>query len=458
MAYALKPGETSELFRNKKGWHFFRLIDKRKSLGKWRVAQILFCFPPNADAAEKGRIQAKADSIYALLKSGNEFAALARSYSEDRLTSTNGGEMPEFGVGKYDPAFMQVVARLQKDGDVSTPFATSHGFHIVKRIAYTPQPDSLTDELLVYEIKQKLMQDARLKESRDAFAKEVMKKVGCKNVKGLNTEDLYRYADSALQHADVETYCDSTPISKKIILQFTKGNMKGSDWLRFARDARLNAEQYREETFEQLWSSYPAIASMEFYRAHLEDYNADFAFQLKEFKEGNMLFDVMEKQVWGKATNDSVGLKKYFDEHRNDYTWNESVDVLVFNCNSTNAAHEVQQKLSEGINWRRVLEMKMDEVQGDSGRFELNQIGLNMVSGKMSGKFSDITVNQDGTATFMQYLDFHAKGELRSFEQAKGIAINEYQAVLEKKWLDELRKKYPVKVNNAVVESVIKQL
>ena len=299
-------------------------------MGKWRVAQILLCFPPDADQLVKGTIQSRADSIYNLLKSGSEFSAMARLFSEDRLTATSGGEISEFGTGKYDPVFMQEVARLQKDGDLSKPFATSHGYHIIKRIGYTPMPDSLTDEMLQYEIKQKLLQDKRLVASREAFAKEVMKKIGYKNIKGINTSDLYRFADSAYEHADNETYCDSLPISNKIVIQFAKGNKKGSDWLRYARDTKLNPELYKGESMEELWNNYQAYASIEYYRANLENFNADFAFQIKEFKEGNMLFEVMDKQVWSKASNDSVGLKNYFNAHRDKYIWNESVDVLVF--------------------------------------------------------------------------------------------------------------------------------
>lgn len=458
MAYSLNPGQTSEVFRNKKGWHFFKLIDTRKAMGKWRIAQIMLCYPPDADFATKGQIQSSADSIYQLIKSGSEFSAMARATSEDRMTAPNGGEIAEFGTGKFDAVFMNEVTKLKSDGDLSAPFATSYGVHIIKRIGYTPLPDSITDELLQYEIRQKLMQDARLKASRESFAKDIMKKVGCKPSKAWNEQELLRFADSVVVHADDETYCDNTPISQKVILQIASEQIKGKEWLRYIRDARLSPELHQNENNQEMLQKYPAVASLNYYRAHLETYNADFAFQLKEFKEGNMLFDVMEKMVWSKAANDSVGLLGYYNQHKDQYTWNESVDALVFNCNSPAVANEVQQKLKEGIEWRRVLAMKQDEVQGDSGRFEMTQIGLGETAGSISGKFSDITVNQDGTATFMQYLGMHPKNEIRSFEQAKGLVINDYQAVLEQKWLEELRKKYPIKTNEAVIKAVIKQL
>jgi len=65
--YSLKPGEISSPYRSKKAWHLFRVTGDRKSAGKWRVAQILFVFPPDANESSKRDIQKKADSIYNLL-------------------------------------------------------------------------------------------------------------------------------------------------------------------------------------------------------------------------------------------------------------------------------------------------------------------------------------------------------------------------------------------------------
>ena len=54
----------------------------------------------------------------------------------------------------------------------------------------------------------------------------------------------------------------------------------------------------------------------DYYRNRLEEYDADFAAQIKEFKEGNLLFEIMQHNIWDKASNDSSGLKAFFEKNK----------------------------------------------------------------------------------------------------------------------------------------------
>ena len=67
-----------------------------------------------------------------------------------------------------------------------------------------------------------------------------------------------------------------------------------------------------EDQHPQLLQQYAETVAMEYYRNHLEEYNKEFASQLKEFKDGNLLFEIMQRKVWDKAAADSTGLKNYY--------------------------------------------------------------------------------------------------------------------------------------------------
>ena len=125
LVYNLKPGNSSKVYRTKNGLHIFKNIEERKSVGEWKIAQILFALPPQTttDIVKKNQ----ADSIYKLLKAGANFNELAKVFSDDRLTAQNGGEMPEFRTGKFETQFETKVLELKNDGDISTPFLTSFG-------------------------------------------------------------------------------------------------------------------------------------------------------------------------------------------------------------------------------------------------------------------------------------------------------------------------------------------
>jgi peptidyl-prolyl cis-trans isomerase SurA len=162
----------------------------------------------------------------------------------------------------------------------------------------------------------------------------------------------------------------------------------------------------------------------------------------------------MEKKVWSQAAKDTIGLKKYYDAHKETYTWAESADVLVVNAVSEAVAKATLAALQSGENWKTLMNAKPGEIQADSGRYELTQ--LNITSGSPARTYSAIQNNADGTAGFMYYYRFYPPNQPRGFEDARGLVINDYQTVLEKEWVASLRKKYPVKVDEKVLQSIIK--
>ena len=455
IVYSLKPGQTSKPYRSASSWHIFKVTEQRKSAGKWKIAQILFSFQPDADAAEKASLQRLADSVYNLIKAGANFSDMARSFSNDKLTFMTGGEMAEFGTGKFDYAFEKEVFSLAKDGDVSRPFTTSFGIHIVKRLGFTPMPTDKNDNSLQFDLRQKTMQDSRISSAKEKFAKDIISKIGFKKETAVKEADLLRYADSAMINPDPE-YVQKLPIYNKTIIRFAKGDAKGSDWLKFVKEYKENYSQYKGEPNVELWSKYQTIASLEYYKKHLEEYNEDFRFQMLEFKEGNMLFEIMEKNVWSKASGDSIGLLKYYNANKENYKWAASADVLIFNAVNEKAAQDAMTGLQDGKSWRAILENANGELQADSGRYELEQLTGNSQAAPQKNSFSAITKNADGTAMFIKYMNIYEPNQQRNFEDARGLVINDYQIVLEKEWLQELRKKYPVKVNEAVLKTILK--
>ncbi len=453
IVYNLKPGDVSLPYRSKKSWHVFKLIEQRRSVGKWKVAQILFTFPQNPDDQIKIKIRKVADSVYKLLKAGADFGKMAREMSEDKLTYLNNGEIPEFGTGKYEYSFEKEVVQLSKDGDIAAPFETKFGIHLIKRISHTPTPAYLEDEALVFEIKNKLMQDNRVKIAKEKFARDVKQKIGFKLLNALKEAELLRLADSIVINPEKEDVFAAAVINKPII-GFSKLMLKVKDWLNYVKDNKINNDLYSGETNAQLWERYKEFAILEYYKNHLEEFNSDFAYQMQEFKEGNMLFEVMEKQVWSKAGEDTIGLLSYYNANKEKYKWAKSADVLIMNCATEDLAQQTINDIQSGASWKELVELREGELQGDSGRLELAQINSSS-DAFTPGSFSTITLNADGTASFMRYYRFYESGLQRSFEDSKGLLINDYQPIIEKKWMDELRKKYPVKIDEAVLKNII---
>jgi peptidyl-prolyl cis-trans isomerase SurA len=198
---------------------------------------------------------------------------------------------------------------------------------------------------------------------------------------------------------------------------------------------------------------------MDYYRNHLEQYNPDFAFQLTEFKEGNLLFEIMQRKIWDKASTDSAALKNYYEAHKDKYWWNTSADALLFTCNNEKTAETLAAGLrSNGAGgWRKLADSAGAAVQADSGRYELAQIpGVGHADPVEGSLTAPVTNKTDNTESFSYIQHVYRDRSPRNFRDARGFVINDYQSWLEDQWVGDLKKKYPVKIDEAVLASLPK--
>jgi len=453
--YNTAVGKNSDPYKSKNGWHVFKVTEQRKNAGKWKVAQILFTYPPDASPEMKAATGRKADSVYNLIKNGMHFGTAVKNFTDDKLSFHSDGELAEFTTGKYSYQFEKEVFNLKNDGDLTRPFQTQFGYHIVKRISHTPTVTDPNNETVKYEIRQRVMADPRINIEKQKFVRAIVEQTKFRKNSQVKDADLYRYADSILRDASVENL-SKYPISKKQIGSFTKSNLTGADWLMFVRDYKFNLEQYKGETNAQLWDKFVSVSAVDYYKKHLEDYNPDFKFQMQEFKEGNMLFEIMERNVWNKAMNDTAGLLTLYNSNKAKYKWGKSADVLIFNCSTDAIANKLLSDLKAGKDWKKLAEESEAKIQADSGRYEITQImGAEYKGSPEAGTYSEITTGPDGSAAFVKFLRIYDANQQRNFEEARGLVINDYQNELEQKWIATLRKKYPVKVNEQVFKTLI---
>ncbi|MDB5200421.1 MAG: hypothetical protein JWO92_2384 [Chitinophagaceae bacterium] len=453
IVYVLKPGEESRPYRTKTGYYIFKNIEERKAVGKIKAAQILIALPEGAKEEDKISAQKIVDSVYKALLAGADFSEAAKSISNDKMTYMSGGLMPEFGVGKYDPAFENKVFVLLKDGDITEPIQTQFGYHIVKRLSRTEIPLDKNNESYLYTVKQQVLQDSRIKSAKEKFLSDVLKKLNYKKNTGVKENDLWKLTDSFVV-ANKKIIVPNLN-ANTVLFSLNNQNIKVSEWLAFIKDYKATSSNYGESD-SALMNKFISKIALENYKKRLPDFNPGFAYQLQEFKDGNMLFEVMERNVWNKASNDSTGLKMYYDQHKTKYTWNESADAVLISCSNEKTATDVAGQIKKGRSWKQVAEENLSQIQTDSGRYELIQIPAKPNTKFIEGMITEPLVNEnDGTATFVKILKIYPANQQRNFEEARGLVINDYQNYLEEKWIEQLKKKYPVKVNEKVFQSLL---
>jgi peptidyl-prolyl cis-trans isomerase SurA len=453
LIYNLKPGQISELYRSKNGYHIFKNIEERKAAGKIKVAQILIAVPPGADAKQKDNAGKLADSVYKVLLNDADFSEIAKSVSDDKNTSDNGGVLPEFSTGSYDPVFEKNAFALQKDGDISVPFQTSFGFHILKRLGSTPIPAQKNNVEYMASLKQRVQQDARIATAKEKLLKDVLKKLGFKKNAGINENALWRITDSFT--ISNKKFALPGIAEKTTLYSFGSNKVTVADWLKFAKDYK-SSSSYKGESNQELMKSYISTTAFNNYRKNLENFNPDFKHQLQEFKDGNVLFEIMERNVWSKASADSTGIIKFFEENKTKYYWKESADVILISCTNLQVAKQAAEQLRSGKTWQQIAEENITQVQADSGRYELYQLPVKLSSNLSEQTITEPVVNEaDNTASFVKIIKVYPAHQPRTFEEARGLVINDYQNLLEENWIQQLKKKYPVKINQKVFQSLL---
>ena len=454
LAYTTPPGQFSKPFRTRGGYHIFRVEHERKALGHIRIAQILLSFPPSLTAATEDAIHRKADSLYNLLEHGADFAALARTNSGDNLSYQTGGEMPEFGIGRYDSAFEATAFGLDRDGAISKPLRSSYGYHILKRLARKPFPDQL-DQATAALIKQQVMNDPRMEVSRKALLARIEQQAGFHQSE-FSDLDLWAFTDSAMRNTGLSSFRGMN--YSTVLISFTRQSYNLKEWLDYVRSVR-GLRPGGNQANKDLFDRWIERVAQDYYRNHLEDYNQDFAFQLTEFREGNLLFEIMQRKIWDKASTDSAGLRNYYETHKDKYWWDASADALLFTCRNQGTADALKARLVTHplADWRQVTDSGASSIQADSGRYELAQIPGPNKNSLNPMTYTPFTTNQaDQSVSFAYVLDVYHDRSPRNFHDARGFVINDYQNWLEDQWINQLKKKYPVRIEEKVLAGLPK--
>lgn len=453
-AYTTPVGSISNPVRTKFGYHILKIVDQRPARGTMKAAHIMIAIAKNASEEEKVSAQKKVDEIYAKLKNGESFATLSSEFSDDGQTAEKGGELPLFGTGtttRMVPEFEEAAFALKNDNDISQPVKTDVGYHIIKRLQWTPLR-SFAD--LKKEIQSKVNKDDRAISTQASFIKKM------KNAYGF-TDNYSKTAKWFVQNIDTNYVKGKWNASKlkSDKVMFTLADQKFTQQ-QFANYLTKNYRAVRstdnKSLVEKQYANFQKAEILAYEERQLDSKYPDFKALMKEYHDGILLYEVMTDKVWNKAIKDTAGLRVFFNNNNSKYTWNDRINAYVYECTTKEVAAKVADLLkSDTISSKTIIGI----INKDS---ELN---LRV----RTGKFETATTNYLKNQTFKKGVNpiypFENKfyvvkvDELlpagpKVLSEAKGAATADYQTYLEKQWLEEIAKKHPITVNNAVLYSL----
>jgi peptidyl-prolyl cis-trans isomerase SurA len=352
-AYKTPVGQVSAPIRTRFGYHIIKVNDKRAAQGEIKVAHLMV--RANAKAAKNDSLVAKKkiDELYSRLKKGENWDKLVAQFSEDAGSAANSGELPPFGTGRMIPSFEEVAFKLQKPGEISAPVQTPYGWHIIKLLERQPLAKFADMEA---GLKSKVAKDSRSELNKAAFLKRIRQENQFTEVPAVKTYVLAK-ADTALvagrfkyaAPTTVPTKAGKAPTDNSAVFTIKGKPYPVKDFLTFVQqNQRPRPGAQPAFVMQQLYDQYVEQSLTDFEKNSLESKYEDYRMLVKEYRDGILLFQLMDEKVWSKAIEDSVGLKKYFADNQAKYQWEQRVQGSVVSAATSALRDQVRQFYGKG--------------------------------------------------------------------------------------------------------------
>ena len=347
--------------------------------GLVRPSHILLMLKQNATQAEQDAAKLRADSIYTALVKGANFADLARRLSDDKGSASRGGDVSWVQKGQTVKEFEDVVFAMKK-GELSKPFLSPFGYHIVK-----------------------------LMDKQNFFPYDTLR-------------------------ADIRRFIDQRGLRDHIVSQKL-------DSLAKAAQPATTVQSLLDKRADEMAAKDPALRNL-----------------IREYHDGLLLYEISNRLVWDKAAKDEAGLAAFFKKNRKRYAWTEPrFKGIAYNCKDAADVEAVKRSIKkvDFDDWAETLRKQFNDstlrIKVVKGIFKKGDNAL--VDREIFQVDTTYTAPKgyEHTAVFGKKLKAP-----KTYDDVRELVVADYQEYLEKQWIANLRKQYPVVLNEEALATVNK--
>ena len=396
-----------------------QFYDKMKADSRAGHVQVMHIFkylPQTSPKSLVSETEARMDSLYQVLSANPDadFASYVSQFSDDKNP---------FWVGFLQtPEEFEDVVFSMKSGEISKPFFTPQGMHIVKVLD--------RKELAPFaEIKEEISRRLARKFGIDKGTEALVEK--------LKGEYNYQPNNEALQELQAKGE------TEKPLFTLDNHTYTGADFKRFAASYPRSLKMQLE--------AFTVKSVLDYENSRLEEKYPAFRLLMQEYKEGMLLFEISNREVWERAVADEAGQAAYFTSHKSDYNYKEP------------RYKGVDKKMAKEI--KKLLKKLPEKVWADTIAKTYNDSVAEIVKveeglfAKGDNKYVDKLVFKTGSFEPLESYPFTTVfGEKRkgpdSYTEVRGPLAADYQNFLESLWVKRLRDESKVEINQEVLKTV----
>ncbi|WP_339634285.1 peptidylprolyl isomerase [Bizionia echini] len=449
VAYTTKVNEVSMPFKTRFGYHILLVEDARPSRGERTVAHIMI---NNKRDDKLEDAETRIHEIYKKIQQGESFESLAKQFSEDKSSSGNGGKLATFGGGQLSSIeFEDVAFSLKNNGDISEPFESGFGWHIIKLLDKSEVADF---ETMKPELEARVKRDSRSQLINTSIVNTLKERY-----KVQDNPEAIAYFESIMNEG---YFLGSWQLPKdftgtKTLVVIDKKTLTYEDFGQylFKNQRRATPRKPFNVLIKDHYEAFLNANLMQYQEENLENESKEFAHIVTEYRDGLLLFDLMENEIWNSSKTDSIAIQTFYTANKSNYNWSKRIDADVASASNKNTIKTVKKMLESGQTPEEIKE-KLNA----NGSIEVI-----FTSGIMDKSHQALTADmvfEKGVSKIYRHESAYVVANIKdvlpeapkTFEEAKGQIISDYQVVKEQQWLQSLEQKYPVQINESVLNNI----
>ncbi len=440
-AYQTPTGKVSAPVRTRFGYHLIQVTGRQPASGEVEVSHLMIRVTQSRTEKESRNL---IFDLYEQLKGGVDWNEVVAQYSDDPGSKSNGGRLQPFGVGGMSrvPEFERAAFSLQVPGEISDPVATPYGWHIIRLERKIPLPAFSEMEAA---LRRQVSRNERYQLSREKHFNELSEKYELKSDSSAVARCLSA-ADSSLLTGNW-TAPKAEWLSVPVLTMQGK-SYTASDFFSFVRMNQVTGPGDPSERMKAFYQEFKRDCLSAAEEQEIIRRNPDFAYLLAEYEEGLLLFEIMESEVWGRASVDSAGQKTYFEARRQNYRWKERAEARIYSFSTMEERNSARERLlAHDTAYKSSLKPQR-------GTFER---GNNKIVDSTPWRVGVHSVDTHERHYVVEVATLLPSGP-KEFKDARASVIYDYQDDIEKRWIVSLKARYKVSVNGKVKKHVISEL